>query len=342
MRWICTFGNTLAPVAAAFALLITVALAQQPAVPAPPSQPAKAAVTLPAAPKAEAKATEALDKAAASVDPKNTGWQEITLWERVQTQGVSYQSEGRYLAGPGQHMRLDLRVQVGKTAGERTVVSDGREIWNSAKVGSSPAQVTRIDLTRINAMLDSPGTPPLLREQFYRSQSFVGLVALLDSLRKQMVFTKLEKDRWQNHDVLKLTGVWSEEVSKSISPPPGSWPVSVPRTCRCYLDASTHWPYRIEWWGPVVPDGEDTLLTQIEFRDPKFVKGTGDTPPKDMLLAFKFTAGQAPVVDQTQKVLSDLNNQRAQLAQPPVPAPAPAPAAVPAPAKTPASKAVPK
>jgi hypothetical protein len=211
------------------------------------------------------------------------------------------------------------------------------------KVGTDTPAVFRWDLKKVNDMLNSPGMPPQLRDQFYRSQSFVGLVPFMESLRKQMVFTKMETDRWQDHDVLKLTGVWSEEASKLICPPPNTWPDSVPRTCRCYLDKTTYWPHRIEWWGPDAADSADSLLTQMEFRNPKFVESA--SVPVQMVSLFTFDPGRNQVIDRTQHIIADLNSERAQQTKSASPAPT-APASTPPtrtpPAATPPTPAAPK
>ena len=345
MWWIRCFGYIVPLFFTAFALLLTGAIAQQPPQAPPSSQPAKPAkadkpaAPVPLAPKADPQATKALETAAAMVDPQKTGWQETTLRQSVHTQGFSYKSEGRYLAGPDQHMRMDLKVLLGKTDGQMTVVSDGATVWNMVRVGTEAPAVIRWDLKKVNDMLNSPGMPPKLRDQFYRNQSFVGLVPFMDSLRKEMVFTKLENGRWENHDVLKLTGVWSEEVSKAICPPPNSWPVSVPRTCLCYLDKTTYWPHRVEWLGPDAPEGDDVRLTEIEFRDPKFVKGAA--VPVQMVSLFTFDPGKNQVIDQTQQIIAGLNNERAQQARSASPAPVP-PASTTPPATTPPASTPPQ
>ena len=133
-----------------------------------------------------------------------------------------------------------------------------------------------------------------------------------------MTFTKQEIETWKGHDVYKLSATAPESVGKLTT----AWPPYVPRMCRCYLDKTTLWPYRLEWWGPVSAEGEDHLLTQMEFRDPKFYKGAGT--PKEMANLLQFDAGKAQVMDRTQDLTDLLTRQRMGTPQQPAKPAAPA------------------
>src|SRR5205823_4546431 len=89
----------------------------------------------PAVLKVDPAATQVLDRAIQALDPKEIPWLETTLWQRAQGEGWSYQSEGRFLAAPGNRLRLDLKVQVGKTPGRSSQVCDGRYLWQRLQVG---------------------------------------------------------------------------------------------------------------------------------------------------------------------------------------------------------------
>jgi hypothetical protein len=320
MWWIRCVGYIVPPCFAAFALLLTGAIAQQTTQTPPPAQPAKTA-TPPAtpdvkAPVADEKAVKTLKVAAEMLDAKKLGWFETTLWQHVESSGLSYESEGKYSGGPDQRVRLDLEVKLGKTKGRTTIVSDGATVWNSTTVGTMAPSVSRWDLKRINDVLSAPGTPPQLRQQFYREQFFAGLAPLIQSLEQHMVYTRQDIETWKGHEVYKLTGTAPEAVGKGTAP----WPLFVPRTCLCYLDKATLWPLRLEWLGPVALGSEDAILTQMEFRDPKFFKS--DSIPQQLSTAFQFDPGKVQTLDRTQEMTDLLTRQRMLAPQQPANPPA--------------------
>lgn len=308
MWWIRCFGYIVPPCFAVFALVAAGAVAQQTPQSSPASQPAKAAAKAPVSEAktlvADEQATKTLKVATDLLDAKKLGWFETNLWQRVENLGLTYESEGKYCGGPDQRMRLDLEVKLGKTNGRLAIVSDGATVWNSTTVGSTPPAISRWDLKRINEVLSAPGTSPQLRQQFYREQFFAGLAPLIQSTEQHMTFTKQEIETWKGHEVYKLSGMAPEAAAK----PTASWPQYLPRSCRCYFDKTTLWPYRLEWWGPVPSGSEDAILTQMEFRDPKFYK-TGSIP-KEMAALFQFDAGKAQVLDRTQDLTDLLTRQR--------------------------------
>ena len=70
------------------------------------------------------------------------------------------------------------------------------------------------------------------------------------------------------------------------------WPHSFPRQCRLFLDARTRWPHRLEWWGPAPPRKGDSLLLQMEFRNPRLGQPLADAE-------FAFQPGRSKVTDLT-------------------------------------------
>ena len=83
------------------------------------------------------------------------------------------------------------------------------------------------------------------------------------------------------------------------------WPITLPRTCRVYLDKQTSWPYRFEWWGPVPAKTEDVLLLQMEFRNPRRSKPDAS--------AFTFDAGGEKVDDKTAEKITRIIQARNRL-----------------------------
>jgi hypothetical protein len=281
----------------------------KPATSAPPTTP-----TPPPPPKPDPAALKSLEQAIELVDPtKRLGWIETKVWQQVDLQGLTFRADGRYLAGPGHRLRLDLKVHLGGTGGETSVVSDGTTVWQTMRAGPTDRVTTKWELKKVMDALNAPDMLPQLRDEFFRGQLFTGLAPLLQNLQKQMVFTQQAPERWNGHDVLKLTGVWAEEVTKSISPQPERWPSFLPRTCQVYLDSKTLWPYRFEWWGPAPPSSTDALLLQMEFREPVLHKAE-EPMPKGFTNAFEFDSGTAPVTDHTKELTEQLKARNQQLA----------------------------
>jgi hypothetical protein len=310
------------PILTASALLLTGAIAQQspksaqsasstPAARSGQGPPAAAGTPSAAspAPKADPRATETIKKALKELDPSRLGWVDTQLWQQVNGAGISFEAAGSYRSGPGHRLRLDLKIHLGGSEGESLLVSDGSWIWRSTRIADSQPTVEKWDLKKIEETLKTPGMAPEIGEEFYRTRTFHGLVPLVETLERQMVFTQQESTRWQGHDIFKLAGEWSAEARKSLTPPPQAnlaWQPFIPRRCRLYVDQKPpYWPYRVEWLGPTTASGEDRLLMQMEFREPRIFKGS-DKPPPDFAVAFQFDPGKASVLDRTEPLTETL------------------------------------
>ena len=286
----------LLPSLTATALLLTGALGQQslPSVQPPPSaQPP---------PKADPAAERTLDQAIEQLDPAKLGWLDTKLRQQVHAPGLSFEAAGHYLAGPDHRLRLELTIRLSGTEGTLQVISDGSTVWEDVQLTKGEHAISKWDLKKIQETLNSPGTLPQVREQFYRSRSFAGVVPLLQNIREQMTLITQEEAEWQKHKVLKLTAVWSADVRKNLAPQANSWPVLVPRLCYLYVEKTApHWPYRLEWLGPVSARGEDSLLMDMEFLDPQIRPAT-EPPPPGYGQRFVFDPGKAKVMDRTREV----------------------------------------
>jgi hypothetical protein len=275
--------------------------------PPPKTEPSK--TTQPALPvKADPKANEALTKAIDQLGPKKVEWIETTFWQELNNFGLTLTANGAYLLGPDHRVRLDLKTTVGGVPAETLTVCDGTTIWNAIKVGKGERAATKWDLKQVQSVLKTPGTLPQFAEDFYRSQAFNGLEPVLQHLRQQMTFTKLENADWHNHKVLKLTAVWASDMAKALSLPNNGWQPTMPRTLRLFLDKDSYWPYRLEWWGPLAPQGEDVLLLQQEYRDPHLVPA-GQKPPERLAQAFTFDSANTKVIDGTKDLTERLTAQ---------------------------------
>jgi hypothetical protein len=266
----------------------------------------------PAPPKADPKADATLKQLLDQLDPSKVGWVEAKVWQQTDGPGLSLNVDGSYLAGPGQLLRLDIRVHAGGVTGETKTISDGTTVWIQTQAGSKEEVLQKWDLHKIQEALNSPGTPPQLREEFNRSQGFTGLVPLLTNLRKEMTFTKQEPARWNGQEVQKLTAVWSPEMTRALGIAAGQWAPYLPRTLRLYvgkLPGNFLWPYRLEWWGPTAPKGEDRLLIQMEFRDPQVSKPDAKAP-EGQAGAFRIETGKVEATDRTKEMLDQIAQAR--------------------------------
>ncbi len=241
--------------------------AQKPATTTKPTPPPS-----PPSPKSDAKADQTLAKALEQLDPKNLGWVEMAVWQRVNI-GMVVQANGRYVSGPKQLLRVELTVDLGGSKGESLLVSDGTTVWNTFRVGTGKRTVSKWNLRKVQETLKTPGTMPQVEEDFYRVEAFAGVVPLLQGLQKQLTFTKQENATWKGHDVFKLTGEWIPAIAKALTQAANTWLPNMPRKCALYFDQKEpHWLYRVEWWGPNSPRAADSLLMEMEFRDPKRIE----------------------------------------------------------------------
>jgi hypothetical protein len=78
---------------------------------------------------------------------------------------------------------------------------------------------------------------------------------------------------WNGKQVVRVTGDWT--CQDNI--PAASRPPLMPRTFVLFLDAKTHWPMRIEWWGSTRPGDEQALILEMEYREPKFDRAESTT-----------------------------------------------------------------
>jgi hypothetical protein len=291
------------PLLTGSALLLTAALGQQNSpTPKPAPSPQKPADT-----KADPAAEKTLQAAIDLLHPTKLGWVETKVWEQVEAQGFSFEAQGDYLAGPDHRLRQDLKVHLGGSEGRSLIISDGNMVWNVVTVGKAEPVITKWDLKKVSEPLNNTNVSPEFAQSFFRAYSFAGIVPLLQSIRQQMVLTKQEEEEWNKHQVYKLTAVWSAELNKRLAPQPSNpWPVLVPRLCRIYLDRQApYWPRRVEWWGPASQGASDTLLMQLEFRDPKFTPRDSAMPDR-FARAFTFDPGKAEVVDRTQEMTANM------------------------------------
>jgi hypothetical protein len=128
-----------------------------------------------------------------------------------------------------------------------------------------------------------------------------------------MVVTKKEELKWHGFNVTLLTADWGIDTLKSVTQDgKNPWPQSLPRQCRLYLDAKTRWPHRVEWLGPVPGRTEDSIILQMEFRNPKHEALSAEACQRE----FSFDPGKTKVpsqVDLTERLKDALRYRNQQL-----------------------------
>jgi hypothetical protein len=231
---------------------------------APLSQPAP-----PPAARADAGAEAALDRALALLGPDRLRWLQVTLWQRITAGGLSCEAEGRYLAAPGRRFRLDLKTHHGGCPGALQVICDGTTLYQATKIGSGTwDNYKRYRIEEVQAALDDPSTAPAVRDEFLRDQNCAGVLTVLPALRERMTWFRQERVRRDGRLLVKLSATWRPAEAEALVPPGTPWPDDLPRQVRLYLEPETSWPHRLEWWGPDPDRPDDSLLIQMEFRDP--------------------------------------------------------------------------
>jgi hypothetical protein len=321
-----SYRTLLLPMLVGVAIIVAGAMAQQTS---PPNQPSKSPADAKAAsgqagktsadippppkpPQADPAATKVLDNA---VNAKRFDWVQTTFWEQVDVQGLSFQAQGTYLSAPGNRLHLDLQVHIGGTVGRLEIVSDGTTLYEADKIGDGERTITKVvELKKVLETLNIPDMSKEVSDEFFQSQAFYGVIPLLKSIQQRMTVTKKENLRWHGHEVVQLTAEWSGAVAKEFTQDgKQQWPPFVPRQCRLFLDAKTLWPHRLEWWGPARPGADNSLLVQMEFRNPNHEPLDEARCKKE----FTFEAVPAEVssrVDRTEEIKAAIKHRNQQLA----------------------------
>ena len=247
------------------ALLLTGMGSRQPPSPAAAAQPAPAPQV--AATEDNAEPALLLDRAIEAYTPARVLWAEMKLWQRTRNDGSAYEVTGRYLAAPGDRLRLDLQTQIGATRAELRLISDGQRLCQWQRVGTGAPVVSVLELPKLES-----GTTPAhvawARMETLHDQSFGGVGPLLKGLRGRLRQLCAKAIRWKGIEVIQVNGAWPEDPGKLAEIPDYIRPRQVPRLCSLYLDARTLWPHRLEWWYSERPGDAPVLGMQTEFRDP--------------------------------------------------------------------------
>jgi hypothetical protein len=242
------------------ALLLTGMVNRRAPTSAPPAQPPS--------PAESAEAAELLDRASAAYAPPRVPWVEVKLWQQNRDEGAVYEVHGRYLAAPGNRVRLELQTRAGATRGEVKLVSNGMWLWEYHRFGDHPAKVVRGELPKLEKGVNTPEWVDWARGETLRDRTFLGVGPLLKSLRDRLQGLRGEPVRWQDVEAVRVSGTWPADPSKLNGVPDFARPRQPPRLCALYLDAKTLWLHRLEWWATEGTKDGPALVMATEFRDP--------------------------------------------------------------------------
>jgi hypothetical protein len=202
---------------------------------------------------------------------------------------------------------------MGKTQGILRVISDGSTLWEEMKVDGQERVASRAELARIIESLEQSTVSAQARAELFQEMCISGLAPWLQSLRNQMTVIHQETASWNMHDVLRLTLAWKAPIAAALAPPGQPWPAYLPRKCLLYLDAETHWPYRMEWWGPGKRPDRETQIYQVELREPVF---TQVFPARRCAKEFTLEPGPDEVPDCTQAYTDAIEARAQQVCNP--------------------------
>jgi hypothetical protein len=232
-----------------------------------PPAPQIAAVTELTQPRADTTALHLLDQASAIYAADKIRWLEMTIWQRVRIDQRHHTVEGRFLAGPDQRARLELTVHVGKTRGAMLVVSDGKTLWQTQRFGANAAESSVLDLPLLDAKTEGP-SPVQARLRLLQDHGLIAVTPLLQALRERLQEPTWQKVRWNEREIIRLSGRWPRDAAKLAAVPADFRPSLEADRCSVYFDSDTLWPHRVEWWAARKSNHADTLLAQLEFRNP--------------------------------------------------------------------------
>jgi hypothetical protein len=244
-----------------------------------------------------------VDRAILGQREPRLSWLQASVWLRARLGDLAFIAEGRHLRAPGQRFRLDMHTHLDETVaanparpveGQVLSVCDGRDLWSAQRVsGEAWTNVTRL---RTAQLLDGPATaPPVLRNEFLGCHALRGTELMLYNMQSHMEWVRREDAA----EGVRLTGRWKDWARANLLQGRQVWPALVPRYCRLTLSGDRPWPARVEYWGPREEGGPDSLLVEMEFREPVFDR---PLPEDECARLFSFDAGDSPVEDLTQKM----------------------------------------
>ncbi|MBM4072443.1 MAG: hypothetical protein FJ271_26465 [Planctomycetes bacterium] len=210
---------------------------------------------------AETSGKDLLDLVIDALGPERVQWLQFTVVQKMFEE--NFTTEGRYVIGPGQRLRLEMKVKGDDTSGNVLVVSNGEDLYKARWSDEDVPAATKVQLPQ-----PAPGTDPKVaseeRNRFLQQEGFGGLCTLLAQIRETHTDLVQQTGTCQARKVVRLAANCPTDESKLKSLPNHMRA----RRCAIYVDAESRWPFRIEWLGSPKPGEALAVLMRMEFRDP--------------------------------------------------------------------------
>jgi hypothetical protein len=201
-----------------------------------------------------------LEKASEKLRPTRVAWMKTKIRQSMTDSDSNFVAEGFLQRGPNHCARLEMDID---TNGHRTrllVVSDGTVV---AQVREAPGEAPAL---AIDDLVDQASA----RDAFLDSKGAGGPLMLLALFRKNLHNASLRTGLLQERGVIQIKGDL-EPASMSIC---ACTSITV-RFGYVYLDATTLWPTRMEWWG-LDKECNPRPILRIEFLDPELNQALSD------------------------------------------------------------------
>lgn len=205
-----------------------------------------------------ANAMQLLEKALEKLGGPRTAWMKTKIRQTITDADSNFVAEGFLQRGPNHCARLEMNIG---QHGRLRVVSDGEVV---AQVRNIPGKAPDVVVERLpGAAADSEDDISAVREKYLSGKSCGGPAALLQQLRRHLQKGELQTGLLQGTAVIQVKGVIDPGATTMCAV------TTVPlRDASIYLDATTLWPHRLEWWGR---DKTNTLrsIVRLEFLEPQ-------------------------------------------------------------------------
>lgn len=210
---------------------------------------------------AETPGKDLLDQVIDGLGPERLQWLQFTVVQKMFEE--NFTTEGRYVIGPGQRLRLEMKVKGAEASSNVLVVSDGQELYKARWSDDEAPKATKVHLPEPESGTD-PKTAREQRDLFLQREGFGGLCTLLAQIRETHTDLVQQTGTCQSRKAIRLSAACPTDESKLKSLPNHMRA----RRCAIYVDAETRWPFRIEWLGAPKPADPLVVLMRMEFRDP--------------------------------------------------------------------------
>lgn len=219
-------------------------------------------------------------------------------------------AEGEYLQGDGNRVRIDLNVAVGENKGTLLQVCEGDVLYTIYGTGPTP-RITRRDVKQILAAAKNDQTKAMIGAEL----GLGGLPALLAAIEQTIEFGPPQTTKIEGRQFFVLEGTWIAAIAEQFqrqaqqlptpTTEPRPLPAHIPEMVRVYLDAETHFPYRIRYLKRgAAPGVAPSPLLTIDFSE---IVVNASLDPSE----FRYSAPQdAQVNDITKMYLQQIQGAR--------------------------------